>query len=416
MQANNSTKDRAFEPQKLGRFSQAVAIYLADFPIYYIECISECHFVVAGGGGGSETGVYNQIDIVELNPTDNSCAADPVMRFRTPKELPDAIMAGSLCKNLPIVNTRLVTGGSEAVIYHIVYDPRLEKFIIKKHEILRNPKIRSQIKSVKYFKDKILLGGFDGQLTFWNMTSGEVERQLKAHTKPIAEIDVDEAGQQIVTVSRDENRCCIWNASNGKLIHEFTEETINPDRPKVDLSSKGPKLPKYSYRSARFACDATSNKKPSSNTTFLLIACNINSPKAASKLFRWTSPEYNHHMAIPVTTDGVMAMTVSLDGKCVAIGSGGGSVSICEVKKLTQIYHIDNAHKTFVTNLEFLPPRAESLSLTNSKLCPLLSVSVDRRIVIHRPGGSSFLVSLLERVSLGFFVFLLFSAIYRFIN
>lgn len=392
-------------PQKISYFSNALTVHLVDFPIYYIECISERHFVIAGGGGSSKTGVHNQINILELVPTDDSCAADLIMKYKTPEEIPDAIMAGSLMNDMPIISTRFVTGGSLLTIYHITFDSSQNTFKITDYEILRDKQVKSEFKCVKYIPGKILTGGLDGKLCIWNVeTDKKVDGEIKAHSKEIDEIDVNLQSRHIVTLSRDEGRCAIWDLSSKKLLHQFKKDFIN---------SANAGDVKYNFRSCKFAYDATSEGEKSSNGQFLFMACNPNSKKTASKLIRLTTKNYKEFKSIPTTLDGIVALKVSLEGKFVALGTRSGSVLIYEVKNLKQIYGLNNAHHNTITGLEFLLPKPESLTLSNSKTCALLSVAIDRRVVLHRPKKRALTSSICSILVMMLTIYLIFFYFYQ---
>lgn len=375
----DSVVKKKYEPQKLDYSGNALLVHAVDFPIYYVESISERHIVIAGGGGSSKTGVHNQLNILELVPTGHSCAADLVMKYNTPAEIPDAIMNGSLIRELPIVGTRLVTGGTQATLYRFRFDAVNKTFKVVDYEIMKDRRIKSEIKSVKSTGGGILTGCCDGQLISWDLTSDEnrIDKIIAAHTKEIDEIDYDPTSQQIVTTSREEGRCAIWNSSSMKLIHEFKRNFINTNQGTSNL--------KFNFRSGRFAYDATTKSDKVGSTSCLLISCNPIPVKGPSKLFKWTTNNYNSDVSTTVTHDGVMAMTTSSDGKLVAIGTRSGTVLILDVVTLKALYKFEGAHLNAVTNLSFLEPKPESLTLTNSRLCPLLSVSIDRRVVLHRP-------------------------------
>lgn len=395
---------KRYTPQKLKWFSNALVVHLVDFPIYYIQCISERHFIIAGGGGSSKTGVHNQINILELIPQGDSCAAELIMKYHTPNEIPDAIMTGSLIKDSSIISTRLVTGGSNATIYRIEYHTNKKTFEIIDYNCLKDDKVKIEMKSVLYMPGKILTGGIDGQLYIWDSNDKILENKIKAHGKEIDEIDVNLIDQQIVTLARDESRCAVWNITNYNLIHEFKKEFINTD---ANVGFK------YAYRSCKYAYNTNldSTKKPSLDS-FLLIACNPIPAKGSSIIYRLSSNNFKDIRSSSVTTDGIMAMTVSSDGKFVAIGTRSGNVNIFEVKNLKQTYKIEAAHCNAITNLAFLPTKPESLSLTNSKSCALLSASIDRRIVLHRPEKTSLLSNLCKILFMVMMLYLLFFVIY----
>lgn len=395
---------KRYTPQKLKWFSNALVIHLVDFPIYYIECISERHFIIAGGGGSSKTGVHNQINILELIPTGESCAAELIMKYHTPEDIPDAIMTGSLIKDSSIISTRLVTGGSNATIYFIEYDNNKKNFEIIDHKCLKDDKIRIEMKSVLYMPGKIFTGGLDGHIYIWDSNDKILEHKIKAHGKEIDEIDVNLIDQQIVTLARDESRCAVWNISNYKLIYEFKKDFINND---TNVGFK------YAYRSCKYAYNTNldSTKRPSVNS-YLLIACNPIPAKGSSMIYRLSSNNFKDIKTAFVTTDGIMAMTVSSDGNFVAIGTRSGNVNIFGVKNFKQIYKVEGAHSNAITNLAFLPTKPESLSLTNSKTCALLSASIDRRIVLHRPEKNSLTSKLCKVLFMVMMLYLLFFVIY----
>lgn len=358
-------QSKPFTPQMVSRFKDAIVVNLVDFPIYYIECISERHFVVAGGGGSAKTGVHNQINILELVPTTEACTTNLVTKYHTPKEIPDAIMAGSLMRHLPISDTRLVTGGLCATIYTVNFDTKQMNFKISDFEILDDERLDQDIKTVKCVPDRILAGSMTGQLTLWSFSDQTkvVDKIIKAHSKPIDDIDVDLHNQQIVTLSRDEGRCAIWSLPDLTAVAEFKKDFINSQ------------TAKFAFRSARYASK--------SQETCLIVACNPIPSKGPSKLIKLMPKDFKKFDTVSVGIEGIMAMTVSLDGGFVGLGSRDGSVCVFDVKNLKQIYSISQAHHNAVTSLHFLDPKPESLHLTNSNCCALLSASIDRRVILH---------------------------------
>lgn len=349
--------------------------------------------MIAGGGGSSKTGVHNQINIIELAPSNGSCYATLVTKYR---DIPDAIMTASLMKDddSTIARTRLVTGGQYPTIYQLSFNSANKDFNVSKHEILRDAKVRSEIKCVKYANGKICTGGIDGQLTIWD--GREVIGETKAHNKEIDEIDVDSLNGHVVTLSRGEGRLVIWNLSNLKSIKEFTNKDFNRTAGVT-----------YCLRACKYVRE-TINK---SIVTSLIVACNPIPAKSQLCLLCKMSTGSNEFPVIVnklVKAEGIMAMTVNSDGKHVAIGTRSGGVAVFDVRNIAQIYNINNAHHNAVTDLTFLPPTQESLALTDSKLCPLMSVSIDRRLILHRPKGQSLPMRWLKYILIMLAIYLLF--------
>lgn len=400
------TKGFESQAQKLNFFSNARLLNLVDFPIYYLECISERHFIIAGGGGSAKTGIHNQINIFEFSPNDDSCVAKLVHKYITPSDIADAIMNGCLLKDKAPIHPQVATSGSNIVIYTMEYNPSISSFSVIGYDKLQDPNVKAEIKRVKYLRGSIVAGSIDGQLSLWRPSKERqmtVVKHIPAHSKPIDDLDVDIINNFIVTVAREEGRCVIWDAKNLKQVREFKKELINTDG-------------KYIFRAARFAVanEQTPVKQKQSSTTssILLVACNAISKDNSCKICKWSSKDdWSKCQTLAIPVDGIMAITISNDARHVAIGSRSGSVMVYNVNSLSNIYRIQEAHHNAITSLEFLPSTKESLNLTGSQLCPLISVSIDRRIVLHRPKSTPifmiFKITLLMILVLFIFMFIM---------
>lgn len=402
----DAAKQKTFQPQKMGYFTDALLVNILDFPAYHIECISERHFLVAGGGGSSKTGVINQFNILELVPNDNSCLAEIVTKYTIPDDVSnEAIMNGAIMRDLPICNTKFVALGCQATIYHIRFNPRTRAFDINDYYPLQSPSPRTELKSIAYSTGRIYTGTVDGLLDVWDtgLNDKKLLKEFKSHNKEVDEIDIDTINQQIMTLSRGEARIILWNASNFEIIREFKKDFVNEQVNKTGNF----------YRSCRFIYDRlNSSNNNSGKGSVLLMATNSAQSKgtpSVSTLHRVSNIDSNslNKFSNSVTTDGIMAMTVSLDGKNVAIGTRTGCVMILNTVRLNRIYKFEKAHQNSVTDLEFLPPKPESLVVTNSEVCPLISVSLDRRIVLHRPRKSSLGLTIVKIVFVIALIYLL---------
>lgn len=376
----DASNPQSFQPQKLSYFNDALLVHSLNFPIYHVEFISERHFIVTGGGGSSKTGVINQFNVLELVPKGSSCRVNVDVKYTVPDDVPnEAIMNGALMRDLPIFNTQFIAVGSQATVYHIKFDSQTRAFDISDHEQLPS----TELKCVAYSPSRIYLGALDGTVNIWdtNNPRRKVIKRLKAHNKEVDEIDVDVINQQILTLSRGEAKLMIWDANDFEPVKEFKKDFIN------DASNKPPT--NYFFRSCKFVYNRMSNVNQEKG--YVLMMATI-SPKGPSMLYRVSNLESGttNKISSRVSNDSIMAMAVSLDGKSVAIGTRSGSVHVLDARNLKQIYKINHAHQNSVTDLEFLPPKSESLELTNSQTLPLISVSLDRRIVLHRPRKPSF--------------------------
>jgi len=396
-----------FPVRKLNYFNGALLLSCVDFPIYYLESISERHIVLAGGGGSSNTGVHNQINILEIVPTQHSCETELVLKYHTPKQLPTAIMTGCIIKGSTHPDFSLTTVDDKNVVrYDVALEIPSNNFTVSSYSILRDPVISSDINCIKCDgRFSVLTGGLDGQLAYWkfgsSMKDAKIEHSVKAHDKVIDEIDINPFAKQLLTLSRDENQFIIWNLNDFKVVKKFNQDIIN-DRPQNQTSN--PKIT-FRYRSCRFLYDKTAS---STNDASLLIACN---PPRGSSLVYKLSPrdrDYQKVACQSVTTDGISAMNISEDGNYFAIGTRAGGVSVFDTRKLRSIYRFDSAHHNAVTRLEFLPAKPESLTLTNSSICPLISASIDRQVILHRPSLNSLTAKSMKILLMAMFLFFAF--------
>lgn len=373
---------KSFQPKRIRYLSDALLINKVDFPIYYIECLSERHFIVAGGGGSAKTGVHNQINVFELIPCPRSCSAQLVMQFKTPQDLPDAIMNGSMMPDQPLISPRMVAAGANLTIFDLQYKPTDKSYQVTNYVSLHNEQVSSEMKCVKCARSKIVAGGMDGQLTVWDNCSDDeyTFKETQAHNESIDEIDYDEDQDQIVTLSRFENKVAIWRADTLALVKQFQNDLINTD------------TMKYKFRSTKYAT--------ASKTTYLIVGCNsLDTKLGKAKIYRWKTSEnkFDKYDVSQLPLNGIMAMTTSSDGRHIGIGTQCGSVYIVKLDNLSTVYSFRESHSNVITDIAFLPSIPESQTLTDSDNCSLLSVSIDRHIVLHR-SKSGYIRSMLNPI------------------
>ena len=71
------------------------------------------------------------------------------------------------------------------------------------------------------------------------------------------------------------------------------------------------------------------------------------------------------------------------DGRFLGVGTLSGAVSVYISFSLQRLYHVENAHKSFVTGVQFLKCCEETQRLTGDNDVSLVSISVDNKIVLH---------------------------------
>lgn len=362
------------KPVKVKYFSNARIICSVDFPIFFIECISERHFVVAGGGGASKCGVVNELDIFELIPDEDSCSAKLVTKYPIPSDIPYAIMNASLLTDQSIASPQLATSGEDLIIYKMSYSPDSRAFDVLSYVRLFNRQVKAEWKAIKCIPEKILIGSEDGDLSIWDVNEGS-ERPtctIKAHSKTIDEIDYDSCSKQVATLSRAEGKCSIWNVENIKRLKDIRADIVKDDG-------------KYLFRSCKYANNSLTSHQSKSSASPLLIACNPLNKNMSPKICIWSTADASKHHVLEIPTTQISAMSVSGDARYVGTGSTNGSVHIFDLRSMKLIYKIEGAHNNSITEVQFLPPKQESRTLTGTKTCALLSGSLDRRIVLHIP-------------------------------
>lgn len=373
-------KDHTQKPQKLSFFRDAVVIAMVDFPIYFLTRLTSRHFFVAGGGGASKTGVINQINLFELIPEEFSCAAKLTLKFETPSEVKDAIMSAALMEDAPVVNNRLIAAGDPPYLYSIAFNLFKQTFCVESYKPFNKEKISSPVKCVKCMVGKLMTGGEDGKLTVWSTFDDEREpfKTIKAHSKEIDEIDINPSIGKLVTLCRSEVCSTVWDIESLKLIHKFDSSSINNQ-------NKGG--PKFIFRSCRFVQDKGNslkyNDSQCNQQSYLLTICN--KAKANSKLFKWSMKSFKEEGSVEISEESVMAFNVDPSGCLVGLGTLSGSVLVYGIASLSKVYKFSSAHSNLVTQLEFLPSEPESLLLTDSHKFALISTSIDRRVILHRP-------------------------------
>ena len=122
------------------------------------------------------------------------------------------------------------------------------------------------------------------------------------------------------------------------------------------------------------------------SSVFLYIAAvpRVQDKVSCSYLLRW-DPKKKFSLAKSTgTVDEISSIGISDDATFLAIGTKSGVVEIYTTYNLARIYRKVHAHGIFVTSLVFLPTMwPETANLLNGAEVGLVSVSVDKQIVLH---------------------------------
>jgi len=92
----------------------------------------------------------------------------------------------------------------------------------------------SMVQSVAFSQDgsRVVSGSDDRTVRIWNVTTGEVEAELKGHTNSVRSVAFSQDGSQVVSGSLDKT-VRIWNLTMGNSQSMNTSEVTLPDGSRV---------------------------------------------------------------------------------------------------------------------------------------------------------------------------------------
>lgn len=217
----------------------------------------------------------------------------------------------------------------------------------------------------------MIAGGADGHIRVWTYPDIRLLVDINAHQDEIDDLDINQSGTMIVSASRD-GCSYIWDSSNGKMVKKLVCE--------LPVIKNSPKPIKYLIRACRFGISATSSKYHLYTIHNPAIR---EKPPRAALICSWNTNNFNVENIASLGPIVVSSMAISDDGRYIGIGTQDGIVNVHSSSSLQRIYTSPKAHNIFVTGLEFLYSTPECRRLTGNSQCSLISISVDRRIVIH---------------------------------
>ncbi|EDV23524.1 Prolactin regulatory element-binding protein [Trichoplax sp. H2] len=354
-----------------------------DYPLYAISTLDDHHIVLAGGGGSARTGVPNALEIYNLTKgSGNAIQAEPVCRYDTdpeavmnialhPKERVIACGMSEKCQLLSIRQDTRINESNETVRRRGDGNDRVFSQVSKK--LLLEPGLtvrtdfnedgpRQKIVLFTRYGLRMITGGMDGHIRIWKYPDLQLQLDIAAHSGDIDEMDVNETGTRIVSVSRD-NHVYVWNSTNGERVSELT----------ISFSkAKG----KYIARSCRFgtAVGATESLYTVHNPL-------SSSSKGACYLVKWNADDYHPLKYRAIGAERATKMVISNDGHFLGLGTSEGSVLICTTFNLKTIIRVPNAHASVITGLTFSKCTSEARELVDSDIA-LISISIDKNFCI----------------------------------
>lgn len=388
-----------------------------NFPLYAVAPLSCNHVIVTGGGGSSNTGVFNGFAICEIGMDNNGYVAYEVQRhdtnslaimncavgsFDPKKRLFLAAGKDGDCDIYQLKFKRLTSTGnrtsddggsgeafsrkrkkSNATSNGTVKSPEnvskstnsvesgpsdlafdIQNLLNIKTDF--SPKDPCQNTVTFSFDGRLVVtGGADGILRVWTFPEMQLKSKIEISKKEISDVDISPDRKYVSCVSKD-GRCKIWSLADGKV------------RASLDLPPEDEG--KFMYKRCRFG--AVQEKR---NTYRLYLILNpTNYKKNKSYLQHWTAPDFSL-TKVAAAGETLSALAVSRCGRYLAVGSmTNGDVDIYISFSLQRLKHIERAHKTFVTGLTFLPPaQPDEESVLGNCDAAVVSISVDNQIHVH---------------------------------
>ncbi|CAL4063953.1 unnamed protein product [Meganyctiphanes norvegica] len=221
-------------------------------------------------------------------------------------------------------------------------------------------------KCCRVFPDQkhLVTGGMDGYLRVWNLPNMKKIKEIKAHDKEIDDVDVKPDMKQIVSVSKPNRECCVFNVSDGK---KFTQ---------VCLQTNGVK-----YKCFRARYGKVENKQ--SQTRLFTISNPVSGSKNPAIVAKWCGRSYKEEKTVRLQGT-LSSLALTDDGRYLATGTMGGDIYILISFSLQQFRLIENAHSMFVTGLEWLPTKDKHSQMVRGfSDASVVSISCDNTVNIH---------------------------------
>eukprot|EP00794_Sanderia_malayensis_P004878 gene4878-5518_t len=341
-----------------------------NFPLYAVNVIDEDHFLVAGGGGASKTGVPNAIAFYKICQDGSKLKASKLFQYEVGKQ---AIM--NLDINAP--QQTFVAGMDNKC--------RLYRYAIKGSKKKDAPEecVVKEIgcqttaagsehdgddgdeyqKCVKFSADTklIVTGSSDGQITILKYPTLDIVRDFQAHSGEVDDLDFHPNSKRFISVSRD-GTACLWNTENGQKEIELQFSAENEDDSLLR------------FRNCRFTFNID-DKDTHLYTTHVQAKFTKSTP-LPNYLVSWDLKKWIPKRSVALPKQNICQLAVSPGGRYVAIGTADGSVSIYIAWNLRLLRTVSELHNIFVTGLAFLPD-SKMINEGMKQDLALLSVSVD---------------------------------------
>jgi WD40 repeat protein len=191
----------------------------------------------------------------------------------------------------------------------------------------------SYVMGVALAGDRVVSGGYDRQLIWWDAETHEQVRRLKAHERPIRAVVASPDGSVVASIA-DDMICRLWDSQTGQQIHE--------------LRGHKEKTPNH-YNSMLYACAFSPDGRylATGDKVGHIVVWDTDRGRQAAAL---ESPE--HYTWDPVqrrhSIGGIRSLTFSPDGKQLAVGGIAkiGNVDHLDGKALVHVFDWQTGERT----------------------------------------------------------------------
>jgi WD40 repeat protein len=241
--------------------------------------------------------------------------------------------------------TRVFLGNSDFKVYETDLAPdKIEPKELYAHT--------SYVTGVALAGKTLVSGSYDGKLIWWHIDDRKQVRAVEAHQKWIRGVVASRDGKTIASVA-DDMVCRVWNAEDGKLIHELKgHEAETPNH----------------YPSMLYCCAFSADGKylATADKVGHIVVWDAATGKQittmeAPTLYTWDPVQRRHSIG------GIRSVAFSADGKTLAVGGIGkiGNIDHLEGKARVEVFAWEKAERThelqsdkfngLVEHLEFHP-------------------------------------------------------------
>lgn len=226
-------------------------------------------------------------------------------------------------------SSRVFVGSSDFKLYDV-------DFAEEKPELKAIGEHQSYITGVALIGDDVVVtGGYDCQLTWWNVESKKSLRSITAHEKRIRQVVASPDGKLIATTA-DDMLVKLWDAKTGKAVREFKgHEPFTPHHFANTLCAVT-----FSPDGKQIAAGDKSGK---------VVVWNAADGKElgtldASGVYTWDPVARRHSIG------GIRSLAFSPDGKTVAVGGVGkiGNIDHLDAPGRLEVFDWQTGKQTFV--------------------------------------------------------------------